>query len=147
MMGGRILNTEFPAGLTQDLPQSLSIGGLIKRVLLFLALSLSFSFLGYHKNPTSPEESLEIMRKTTEKGNPVAQHNLGVACAVGNGVTKDHVQAYKWLLAGVNGQYPAQEIRFLEANMTQEQMAEGRRLANEYLEQNKSEKKQIKKSD
>ena len=44
------------------------------------------------------------------------------------------------LTAEINGQYDDQIIMFLEANMTEKQIAEGRRLANEHLEQMRLEK-------
>ena len=37
------------------------------------------------------------VREAAERGDPVAQHKLGLAYRNGDGVTRDLVEAYKWL--------------------------------------------------
>jgi TPR repeat protein len=87
-------------------------------------------------------EAVKWYRQAAEQGYAMAQSNLAFMYANGYGVDKDLTEAYKWmLLAGVNGFYSAEAITSIETNMTAKQMAEGRRLANEYLQQKKCEEK------
>jgi TPR repeat protein len=91
-----------------------------------------------HGMSRSYTEAVQWYGMAAEQGYAMAQNNLGKMYHDGHGVDKDYIQAYKWmLLAGVNGHYNDQAIKFLEANMTAKQVAEGRRMANEYLEQKK----------
>ena len=49
-------------------------------------------------------EDLSALRAKAEKGNGLAQYNLGLAYAEGKGVAADRVEAYVWLsLARENG--------------------------------------------
>ena len=58
---------------------------------------------------------------------------------MGQGVTKDVVEAYKWfLLAGAQGlEGLRQNITGLESQLTREQIADGKRRAQAWLEQHK----------
>ena len=69
----------------------------MKQVLLFLILSLSFSFFGCKKTPESLEEALKILTKAAEQGNKEAQSDLGVMYYNGHGVAQDYKEAGKWL--------------------------------------------------
>jgi TPR repeat protein len=87
------------------------------------------------------KKALVWFTKSAEQGDATSQKNLASMYFNGYGADKNYIKAYKWfLLAGVNGNYSDESIQFLEANMTAEQIAEGRRLANEHIEQKKIEK-------
>lgn len=87
-------------------------------------------------------EALKIDRNTTEhsftdsvgRGDTKAQHNLGAMYASGQGVPQDFVQAHKWFnLAAAGGDKEAKQERELAASkMTQEEIAEAERLAEEW---------------
>jgi hypothetical protein len=64
----------------------------------------------------------------------LAQNNLGICYHNGQGVAKNEVEAYKWsLLASAQGCEGAREnVTTLEAGMTPEQIAEGKRLARDF---------------
>ncbi len=84
--------------------------------------------------------------KAAERGHHIAQYNLGLMYATGIGVPEDHVQAYKWLVLASAGTPDAKDLdrvkrkmtkrlrKRLRRNMTEEQLAEGERLASEWLE-------------
>lgn len=74
-------------------------------------------------------------RKTgAERGNAVAQFNLGVAYLKGDGVDKDYVEAYKWLhLSAAGGYDEAPEIcDALEKKMDVADVTKAQRLANNW---------------
>ena len=79
-------------------------------------------------------KSFQETKIEAEKGNARAQSNIGFMYAMGQGVPKDEVEAYKWfLLAGAQGDEDAKEIiPFIEGNITPAQRAEGQRLAREW---------------
>ncbi len=84
--------------------------------------------------------------KAAERGHHIAQYNLGTMYATGIGVREDHVQAYKWLVLALLGTPDAMDLdrvkwkmaerlrKRLRPNMTEEQLAEGERLASEWIE-------------
>lgn len=76
----------------------------------------------------SPE--IESLREKAEKGNSIAQYNLGLAYQAGRDVTADWPEAYVWLsLASENGT-TGKALQNLIAVMSPAQLAEGqRRLA------------------
>ena len=88
--------------------------------------------------------------KAAERGHHIAQYNLGMMYATGIGAREDHVQAYKWLVLASVGTPDAKNLdrvkwkiterlrKRLQRNMTEEQLAEGERLASEWLEQFKA---------
>ena len=83
-------------------------------------------------------EAVKWFRKAAEKGNEASQYMLGFVFYKGDGVPKDYVQAYKWLsLAAAQGVEAAtQGLQELEQQMTPEQIAEGQRLAREFMQSN-----------
>lgn len=45
---------------------------------------------------THTEQDIAELRRSANRGNAIAQNNLGVAYADGNGVEQDHAEAAKW---------------------------------------------------
>ncbi len=89
--------------------------------------------------PKDEMEAVKWFRKAAEQNYDQAQYNLGLCYAEGIGVTKDYVEAYKWwLLAAAAGQENSKsDMPQMESLMTQEQIAEGKRRADDWLEQRK----------
>jgi hypothetical protein len=88
--------------------------------------------------PKSIPEGIKWTRKAAEAGVPGAQQILGICYSKGKGVTTNLVQAYKWLaLAAAKDTQSPDEIRvnlsMVERFMTPEQIAEGQRLAAEFV--------------
>ena len=79
-------------------------------------------------------EAVKWYRKAADQGDTDAQLNLGVMYANGRGVAKDEVEAYKWyLLSGAQGdEFAKKKIPLIERDLTQQQRAEGQRLAREW---------------
>ena len=71
----------------------------------------------------------------------MAQNNLGLCYAGGQGVTKDEVEGYKWfLLAAGQGFDPAKKAMAVsESRLTREQIAEGQKLARNFKPRKASE--------
>ena len=66
--------------------------------MLCMAVMLA-SFCGAtsaHKEEGDPTQNVKLMRPLAEKGNPLAQYNLGVLYANGSGVKRDYREAAKW---------------------------------------------------
>ena len=84
-------------------------------------------------------EAVKWFRKAAEQNHAFAQYNLGVCYSSGQGVAKDFVEAYKWwLLAAAQGAEPARnDMSTLERRMTPEQIADGKKLASDWLKQHK----------
>jgi hypothetical protein len=82
-------------------------------------------------------EAVKWYRKAAEQNNAGAQNNLGSRYANGQGVEKDLVEAYKWTLLAVGqGNENAKEhMTPLQRSMTPEQIAEGKRRANDWRKQ------------
>ena len=79
-------------------------------------------------------------QKAADQGEPGAFHFLGAAYYLGKGVKQDYVQCYKWTLLFKDSGHSvipdddasiAKQQAELEAKMTTEQKAEGKRLAKE----------------
>jgi TPR repeat protein len=70
---------------------------------------------------------------TPEQGNAIAQHNLGVRYATGQGVPQDYVYAHMWInLGAANGNELSAKARDIIAKeMTPAQIAEAQKLARE----------------
>jgi uncharacterized protein len=75
-------------------------------------------------------------RLAAEQNHAEAQCHLGVCYQLGNGVAKDHIEAYKWwLLVDAQGDEMAKQYRRgLEKELTPEQIAEAQKLAREWLD-------------
>ena len=69
----------------------------------------------------------------------MAQNNLGLMYATGQGIAQDMVQAHKWFnLATINGHPQAARNRgTAETNMTPSQIAKAQKLAKEWMEKQK----------
>ena len=79
-------------------------------------------------------EAVKWYRKAAEQNYAVAQFGLGLCYWFGKGVAKDYVEGYKWwlLAAGQSIEIPKEWITKAEGMMTQEQVAEGQRLARNF---------------
>ena len=85
--------------------------------------------------PRDHAEAVKWYRKAADQGDANAQFNLGLAYLEGQGVPKDLAFAYKWLyVAGIRDADARARRQRLGQSMTREQIAEGRRLAREWLE-------------
>ncbi len=79
-------------------------------------------------------EAVKWFGKAAEQNDAMAQCILGLCYARGQSVVQDKVEAYKWLLlATAQGIESAKKaVSILEKFMTQEQIANGQRLANKF---------------
>jgi len=84
-------------------------------------------------------EAAKWFRKSAEQGNYIAQINLGqIIYLSGNGLEKNNVQAYMWIILGgenmhIEGMNDFRRVlRILEDKMTPEQIVEAQRLASEW---------------
>jgi hypothetical protein len=75
--------------------------------------------------------------KAAEQGHSKAQNNLAVLYAQGQGVPQDVVTAYMWfnVAAASRPDKNQANLQLLESHMAAEQIAEGKRLAEEWLKQ------------
>ena len=72
-------------------------------------------------------------KKAAERGNAVAQQNLGVMYLRGQGVPKDTVFAYMWLNIAGQTLDDARKLRDTAAEeMTPDQVAEAQKLSREW---------------
>jgi hypothetical protein len=80
-----------------------------------------------------------LLRKAADQGNTLAQSDLGVMCANGEGLKQDWVQAYKWFsLAGMGGSEEIIKImKSLEEKMTPDEIEAAKMLAREWVEKHK----------
>jgi TPR repeat protein len=85
-------------------------------------------------------EAVKWFRQAAEQNLAAAQSNLGVCYEHGDGVAKYEVEAYKWdLLAAAQGDTKAKHnASLLELLLSQEQIAEGKRRTQDWLEQRKT---------
>jgi hypothetical protein len=75
------------------------------------------------------DTELTQLRAQAQKGNTLAQYNLGLACAEGKGAPKDLVEAYVWLqLASENGGTRTELARVLDQMSADQVMAAKIRL-------------------
>jgi TPR repeat protein len=79
-------------------------------------------------------EAVKWYRKAAQQNLAKAQNNLGVCYARNEGVAKDWVEAYKWLLlAARQGHEDAKKnIAMLESKLTPDQIAEGQKRARDF---------------
>jgi len=80
------------------------------------------------------EEAAKWFRRGAEHGNPRAQASLGLMYDEGKGIAPDKILADMWLNLAVQGKAKGASFErwSLERGMTQEQIAEARRRANEW---------------
>ncbi len=69
-----------------------------------------------------------------EQGDAVAQANLGLMYAKGQGVAQNYIQAYMWetLAAAQGNEIASKGLEVLEKSMTLDQLAEAQRLARKW---------------
>ena len=84
-------------------------------------------------------EAVKWFRQAADQNHPAAQSNLGVCYERGDGVAKYEVEAFKWyLLAAAQGDTKAKRnATLLELLLSPEEIAEGKRRAQDWLEQRK----------
>jgi TPR repeat protein len=84
-------------------------------------------------------QAVKWFRQAAEQNLPAAQFKLGVCYEQGGGVAKYELEAYKWyLLAAAQGDKKAKDnASMLELMLLPEQIAEGKRRAQDWLEQRK----------
>ena len=80
------------------------------------------------------EETIKWRQIGAERGNAVAQFNLGIAHLKGRGVDKNYVEAYKWLrLSAMEGYDEAPALcDALEKKMDAADVTKARRMANKW---------------
>ena len=88
--------------------------------------------------PKSIPDGIKWTRKAAEQGNPGAQQALGICYTKGKGVATNYVEAYKWLaLAAAKDNQNSDDVKvnlsMAERFMTPEQIAEGQKLASEFV--------------
>lgn len=99
---------------------------MLARAVLLILLSLAFVRLA-----AAESDELAALRAKAERGNALAQYNLGLASIQGRLGPADPAEAFAWLtLASENGA-TGKALDSLLGNITDEQLTEGkRRLAN-----------------
>ena len=92
--------------------------------------------LGAMKNAI---EAVKWFHKAAEQNLAAAQSNLGICYERGDGVPKHEVEAYKWdVLAAAQGETKAKRnAALLELLLSPEEVAEGKRRAQAWVEQHK----------
>lgn len=88
--------------------------------------------------PRDYEQAVRWFHKAAEQGIAVAQANLGFMYVAGRGVSKDAVAAYKWYLlcqAQEEFEEGREGLNFLESILSPEDIAEGRKRAREFLDE------------
>jgi Sel1 repeat-containing protein len=96
--------------------------------------------LKYHRGDGVPQDYVQAAKwfgRAAEQGLANAQNNLGVMFAVGQGVPQDDVTSYMWfaLAAPAMPDKNVANLKRLEARMTPEHIAEGKRRAEEWQKQ------------
>ena len=86
---------------------------------------------------SSQTEAVKWWRRSANQGDASSQVMLGFDYALGIGVPIDDVEAYKWFnLASAQGEESAKRrLALMQPRMTAEQIAEGQRLAREFVPQ------------
>ncbi len=82
------------------------------------------------------EDYFDAVKKAAEQGGALAQHNLGVMYAMGEGVPEDDIQAYVWIsLASEQDVENAKKVKeILTGEMTRAEIAEVQKLSRKYRE-------------
>ena len=105
----------------------------LAEVLLYIGTTY---VLGGDKIPKNPVFGVSCIRGAADGGNRQALLSMGALYAHGTGVLQDPVRAYKWSsLAAMYGvDHAAQYRDQIAEQLTAAEVAEGRRLAQEWLE-------------
>jgi TPR repeat protein len=93
--------------------------------------------LMYDKGQGVPQSDAEAMfwyERAAQQGEARAQYNLGLMHLNGQGVTPDVIKAYYWIsLSASHGNAKALDAQdYVSGQMSTEQIAEGKRLVQEY---------------
>ena len=84
------------------------------------------------------KEAFKWCEKAANQGNARAQFSLGSMYTLGQGVEVSYIEAYKWdSLAITKSKEYLRARDALEKMMTTEQIAEGKKLASEFVPQNR----------
>jgi TPR repeat protein len=96
--------------------------------------------LGRFGLATNYAEAVKWVGLSAEQGKAQAQYTLALCYSDGEGVAKYEVEAYKWYLlaAGQGDNKAKRNVSPLELMLPQEQIAEGKRRAQVWLEQRKN---------
>src|ERR1019366_8879542 len=94
-----------------------------RHALVALAFGLSAAFAA--ADPLPPE--IAALRSKAENGNAIAEYNLGLAYANGNGVAADMAEAYVWLTLASEQGSTGKDLGVLLSGMSKDQIEEGRR--------------------
>jgi hypothetical protein len=83
-------------------------------------------------NPLKPAE-IPALREAAGRGDSSARYQLGMTYFAGEGVVKNHIEAYKWiLLAQAGGHADAKRMSAqIEKTLSRQELAEGQKLATE----------------
>jgi hypothetical protein len=107
-------------------------------VLGFLFGLIKFSILPkiFNKQPALPAvkpAEIPALREAAGRGDASSQYRLGMAYFAGEGVVKNHIEAYKWiLLAQAGGRADAKQMSArIEKTLSRQELAEGQKLATE----------------
>jgi len=85
--------------------------------------------IGVVKNPV---EAVKWYRKAAEQGNVDAQLNLGICYYRGEGVLRDHVEAYAYYnIAGITTELGRSKLNFLEQEISPIQVEAGQKRSKE----------------
>jgi TPR repeat protein len=86
--------------------------------------------------PKDMVEAAKWFMMAAESGYPPAMNHLAILYGTGEGISLDYLQAYKWLsLASFMGDEDAEKLQeSLSEEMTPNEIAEAKRLAEEWLE-------------
>jgi len=92
-------------------------------------VNLAFMYMDGQGVPQDYKQAATWFLRAADQGNAEAQQNTGLLYQEGKGVAQNLVEADKWFtIAGAAGNAAA-----VEKNMTQEQIAEAKKLANEWV--------------
>jgi hypothetical protein len=107
-------------------------------VLGFIFGLIKFSLVPkiFSKPPAFPAvkpAEIPALREAAGSGDASAQFQLGMAYFAGEGVVKNHIEAYKWiLLAQAGGHADAKKMSAqIEKTLSRQELAEGQKLATE----------------
>ena len=83
--------------------------------------------------PKNYAEAVKWYRRAAEQNNSSAQLRLALCYCYGWGVPKDYVECYKWMLiVGAQDETARNATTTMENRMSQQQIAEGQKLAREF---------------
>jgi hypothetical protein len=83
--------------------------------------------------PSMKPAEIPALREAAGRGDASSQYQLGMAYFAGEGVVKNHIEAYKWiLLAQAGGHADAKKMSAqIEKTLSRQELAEGQKLATE----------------